>query len=172
MEFIQAILRLLQLLWLLLITALIGNVIASNINASSSNESAINFTMFVAVLSWLAALYGLATAVIESLAIPVVMLALDGLATLFTVIDGIVLAAKLGARNCGGDIRNLGDGWLGYGSSDDVKRCREVQASTVFMWFLFATFVAALAFTLVGFRRSGTSVRSNFSRPHMAQVGA
>jgi uncharacterized membrane protein len=171
MEIILAILRFVQLFWLLLITALIGNVIANNVNASSGNESAINFTMFVAVLSWLAALYGLAAAVIESLAIPIVLLALDGLATLFTVIDGIVLAAKLRTTNCGGDLTNLGGDWLGYGSSDDVKRCREVQASTAFMWFLFATFVAVLAFTLVSFRRSGTSVRSSVGRPHMAQVG-
>jgi hypothetical protein len=171
MEFILSILRVLQLLWLLLITALIGNVIASNVNASSGNESAINFTMFVAVLSWLAALYGLAAAVVESLAVPIVLLGLDGAATLFTAIDGIVLAAKLRAVNCGGSLVNLGGDWLGYGSQDDVKRCREVQASTAFMWFLFATFVAALAFTFMGFRRSGGSVRSSMGRPHMSQVG-
>jgi uncharacterized membrane protein len=168
MEFILAIVRLFQLLWLLLLTALIGNVIASNINASGSAESAVNFTMFVAVVSWLAALYGLAAAVAESLAVPIVLLALDGAATLFTAIDGIVLAAKLRAVNCGGSLADLGDGWIGYGSLDDPKRCREVQASTAFVWFLFALFVVALAFTFMGFRRSGGSMRS--SGPHMSQV--
>lgn len=168
MELIAAIVRILQLFWLLLLTALIGNVIATNVNAAGSAEAAINFTMFVAVLCWLAALYGLAASVVESLAIPLALLALDGAAVLFTAIDGIVLSAKLRVVNCGGDIANLGGDWLGYGSHDDVKRCREVQASTVFVWFLFICFVAGLAFTLIGFRRSGGSVRS--SGPHMSQV--
>lgn len=167
MELIPAILRALQLLWTLLVTALIGNVIASN---HTGHEAAINFSMFVAVLSWLAALYGLVASVIESIAIPVALMALDGLATLFTFIAGVVLAAKLKATNCGGDLdaKKLGSGWIGFGSSDDEKRCREIQASTVFFWFLFATFIAGLFFTFMSFRRAGGSIRS--SGPHMSQV--
>lgn len=168
MEIIQTLVRLLQVFWTLLITALIGNVIATNVNANGMAEAAINFTMFVAVLAWIASLYGLAASLVESLAIPIVLMGLDGAATLFTAIDGIVLAAKLHVVNCGGDISGLGDGWIGYGSADDVKRCREVQAGTTFVWFLFATFVVGLAFTFMSFRRSGTSVRSH--GPHMTQV--
>ncbi|KAH8910994.1 hypothetical protein BR93DRAFT_303703 [Coniochaeta sp. PMI_546] len=163
MDLWQMILRGLQFLWVLLITALIGNVIALNINGSMS---AINFTMFVAVLSWLAVLYGLVVSFVESLAIPIVMLALDGAAALFTLIAGIVLAAKLRAVNCSNP--QQGPGWIGYGSNDDVKRCREIQASTAFMWFLWATFVATLALAFLGFRRMGGSARS--SGPGMSQV--
>ncbi|KAK1771218.1 marvel domain-containing protein [Phialemonium atrogriseum] len=165
MEIIQILIRALQFLWTLLITALIGNVIANNRNG---HMASINFAMFVAVLSWLALLYGLVAAFIESIAIPVAMIVLDGLAVLFTFISAVVLAAKLTAVNCGGNFHNKGSGWIGFGSSNTEKRCREIQASTAFMWFLFASFAASLALAAIGFRRMGGSMRS--SRPTMSQV--
>lgn len=106
MEFIVNILRIVQLLWILLITALIGNVIASNVDAASSAEAAINFTMFVTVLAWIAALYGLAASFVSALAMPIVVLALDGVTTLFTFISAVVLAAKLTAVNCADLVRS------------------------------------------------------------------
>lgn len=164
-------LRGLGLLWTLLITALIGNVIANNNNATTSAESAVNFTMFVAVLSWLALLYGLAASFMSSLARPIIMLPLDGLATLFTFIAAIVLAAKLGVPNCGSiNPRDHSRSWIAFGSDDNEKRCREIQASTAFMWFLWACFVGCLFFTVKAWRGgyTGGSVRS--SRPAMSQV--
>ncbi|KAJ9164735.1 hypothetical protein NKR19_g1142 [Coniochaeta hoffmannii] len=163
MDLWQLILRCLQFLWVLLITALIGNVIALN---NDGHMVSINFTMFVAVLSWLAVLYGLAAAFVESLAIPIVMLALDGAAALFTFIDGIVLAAKLGAPNCGNP--HKGPGWIGFGADNVSKRCREIQASTAFVWFLWATFVATLVLAFMSFRRVGGGARSH--GPGMSQV--
>lgn len=169
-DIIRPLLYILQVLWTLLVTALIGNVIASNINAASSAEAAINFTMFVAALSWLASLYGLVCCFVDAVAIPIVLIALDLLATVFTLISAIVLAAKLRAVNCGGNLdpRNLGASWIGFGSANDHKRCREIQASTAFMWFLFACFAVGTVFTFAGWRRSGGSVRS--SGPGMSQV--
>jgi hypothetical protein len=162
-------LRSLALLWTLLITALIGNVIASNINASSSATAAINFTMFVAALSWVAGLYGLAASFFTALLIPLVVFPLDILAVLFTFIDAIVLAAKLRAVNCGNiGGRNLPRNWIAFGSANDEKRCREIQASTAFMWFLWATFCACLFFTWKQCRSPFGSSRS--SRPNMTQV--
>lgn len=158
-------LRALQFLWTLLITALIGNVIALNING---HMASVNFAMFVAVLSWLAMIYGLAATIISSIAIPVVMLALDGIATLFTFISAIVLSARLGAVNCA-NTAGRGGGWIAYGAANTEKRCREIQASTVFMWFLFISFAATFVLTFLDFRRGGGSMRS--SRPNMAQVG-
>lgn len=166
MELVQAILRGLQLLWALLLTALIGNVIATNVAAAGTATAAINFAMFVVVLSWLAAIFGLASAFVDRLAIPMALLAADGAATLFSLIAGIVLAAKLKAVNCA-ETNDQAPDWIGYGSHDDTKRCREIQASTVFMWFLFITFSAGLVFTYMGFRRGGGSVRSG---PTMSQV--
>ena len=166
----QSVLRILQLLWIVLLTALIGNVIATNVNAASSAQAAVNFSMFVVVLSWLAALYGLITAYVETISMAIVLLALDAAATLFTFIAAVVLAAKLRAVNCGNylDPNDLGGDWIGFGSLDNQKRCRELQASTAFMWFLFACFVGTLFFTAVGWRRGGGgSVRS--SAPTMSQ---
>lgn len=97
MEVVKSILRILQFLFVLLCTALIGNVIASNVSGA---ESAINFSMFVCALAWLAVLYGVVSHFVSAAAIPVVALALDSAATLFTFIDSIVLSAKLQAVNC------------------------------------------------------------------------
>ena len=169
--FINLILRGAALLWTLLITALIGNVIANNVFAASSASAAVNFTMFVAALSWVVCLYAIAATFFSALARPIIMLPLDILAVLFTLISAIVLSAKLRAVNCGNiPGANLPDNWIAYGSFDDEKRCREIQASTVFMWFLWVTFCGGLFFT---FRESrsgfGGSMRS--SRPNMSQVG-
>lgn len=154
MEIIQIAIRGLQLLWIIILTALLGNVIATSNNGSFVSAAAVNFSMFVTVLGWLVTIYGLAVAFVESLAIPIVVMATDALVVLFTFIDAVVLAAMLGVPNCGRE--------------DNEKKCRELQASTVFMWFLFGTFAASLAFALLGYRRGGGSVRSG--GPHMAQV--
>ncbi|KAI1389386.1 marvel domain-containing protein [Hypoxylon trugodes] len=160
---IKSILRILQFLLVLLTTALIGNVIASNISGA---ESAVNFIMFVCALSWLAVIYGVVSHFVAAAAIPVVALALDSAATLFTFIGAVVLAAKLQAVNCSNFGRKTSD-YIAFGSNDDEKRCREIQASTVFLWFLFASFAASLFFVLKEFRRSGGSVRG----PNMSQIG-
>jgi len=177
MGIISAILRGIALLWTLLITALIGNVMANNNNAASSATQAINFTMFVAVWSWLAGLIGLGAAFVAALAVPMVMIPLDILAVLFTFIDAIVLSAKLTAVDCG-NIGNKGRSWIAYGSDNDEKRCREIQASTVFMWFLWVTFMGCLFYTFTESRSglgSGLSnplKRRSRGTPNMAQVGA
>lgn len=159
------ILRALQLLWVLLITALIGNVIATNQDGAMAS---INFTMFVAVVSWIAVLYGLAASLVERIAIPLVMMGLDFLAVLFTFISAVVLSAELTATNCATDYTSKHSGWIAFGSGNTEKRCREIQASTAFMWFLWASFAATLIFAYLSFRRMGGSVRS--ARPHMSQV--
>ncbi|TFB02046.1 Non-classical export protein 2 [Trichoderma ghanense] len=169
-------LRGIALVWTLLITALIGNVIASNVNG---HMVTVNFTMFVAALSWVALLYGLLAIFIESIAVPSALLILDGLATLFTFICAIVLAAELRAPNCGNiPGQHLPSGWIGFGSpGHDETRCREIQASTAFMWFLWACFMLILFLTWRDARSSGftgsmrTSRSSRSSRPAMSQVG-
>lgn len=103
-NFIQAGLRVLQFLWVLLITALVGNVIA---DAFSGNSSSINYAIFVAVFCWLVVLYGLAAAFVESIAMPIALIVLDALAAVFTFIAGVVLAAKLGAHSCGNKVRSF-----------------------------------------------------------------
>jgi len=171
MEIPQLALRALQLLWIVILTGLIGNVIHNTSHAAATATAAVNFSMFVVVVSWLAALFGAAAGFVERIALPIALLGLDAVATLFTFIAAVVLAAKLRAVNCA-DTRGKGAAWIGYGSADDTKRCREIQASTAFMWFLFASFAAGLAITFLGFRRTGGvgGVRGG-GGPTMSQVG-
>ena len=164
MDLFQIIIRAVQFLWTLLITALIGNVMASNRNG---HMKGLNFTMFVAALSWISLIYGFVAAFVESFAIPIAMLILDGLTALFTFINAIVLAALLGGVNCS-NFSHKGSGWIGFGSSNTEKRCREIQASTAFMWFLWVTVSAALALAFMSFRRISVGGRS--SNQHMSQV--
>jgi hypothetical protein len=89
-------LRASQFLWTLLTTALVGNVIAT---AFAGNPSSINYAIFVDVFSWIVLLIGLAAAWMEQSNI--ILIVLDALATIFTFVAGVVLAAKLGVHSCG-----------------------------------------------------------------------
>jgi Zn-dependent membrane protease YugP len=161
-------LRGLGLVFTLIFTALIGNLIASNING---HMVTINFSMFVAALSWVAILFGLVAAVIAALALPIVLLSLDILAVLFTFIDAIVLAAETRAPNCSNlSHANLPHDWIGWGSANNEHRCRKLQAATAFVWFLWATLCVCLFFTFRQYR-SGYAGSSRSSRPNMSQVG-
>jgi len=163
---LQLALRSTEFLWTLIIMALVGNVIAM---AFAGNPASINYAMFVATFSMLVALYGLVVVFIESLAMPLILLVLDGLATLFTFIAGVVLAARLGAHSCSNKSYLLSNG-LTNGSVHMETRCRELQASTAFFWFLFATYAASFFFDFTG--GSGLSSRRSVARgaPSMSQV--
>jgi hypothetical protein len=87
----------LAFLWTLLITALIGNVIA---DAYGGTPSQINYCMFVAVFSWIVLIIGFTGSFIESIPV-VVLLAADALAVLFTFVAAVLLSAKLGVHSCG-----------------------------------------------------------------------
>lgn len=167
MDKLNVALRGLQLFFIVILTGLIGNVIATNLHAAATATAAINFSMFVIVLGWLTSVYGILSDVIPRVAYPVALLALDVASTLFSLICGIVLAAKLKAVNCADTAGQPGD-WIAYGSANDEKRCRQVQASTAFMWFMFAGFTASLVLSLMSFRRGGGSVRTG---PTMSQIG-
>ncbi|EHL00255.1 hypothetical protein GLAREA_03148 [Glarea lozoyensis ATCC 20868] len=165
---VQAILRGSQFLWTLLTTALIGNVIAE---AFAGNPSGINYAIFTSVFCWLVLIYGGVAAFMESLAIPIALLAMDALATLFTFIAGVVLAAKLTVHSCSNRGYVLTNGYTN-GSHNPEKRCRELQASTAFYWFLFASFAASLVMTALSSRGSGITGRGGIRKggPSMSQV--
>lgn len=168
---IKLILRGLELLWTLLLTAIIGNVIALNIDAVGSATAAVNLSMFVAIISWIAVIYGLTAFFVSSLARPVAMIFCDGMVVLFGFIAAIVLAAKLRVINCSSiDPDKLPGDWIGWGSANDEKRCRELQAGTVFMWFLLICFSGNLFFNIKEARSNfGSSYLS--SRPPMSHIG-
>lgn len=99
--FVQFGLRSVQIVFSIIILGLVGNAIAV---AFAGNPSSVNFAIFVAVLAFLISLFGLAAAVVEAIAIPIVLLVADAVATLFTFIAGVVLAAKLGVHSCGNKV--------------------------------------------------------------------
>ncbi|KAI8669208.1 MARVEL domain-containing protein [Fusarium keratoplasticum] len=167
---VKMILRGFELLITLLLTAVTGNVIASNIDAAGTATAAVNFVMFVAAVCWIVSIIGLGSFFASVLDKPVAQLVLDGSVVLFTFIAAIVLAAKLRVVDCG-DInpKALPGDWIAWGSGSDEKRCRELQASTVFMWFLFGSFCGSLFLTVRDVRSTYGSIRG--SRPSMSQIG-
>ncbi|CAK7230554.1 hypothetical protein SBRCBS47491_007623 [Sporothrix bragantina] len=165
------IVRCVQLIFIVICVALIGNVINNNING---HMSAINYALFACIIAWVACLWGMISSFVGMLAEGIFaygLLAFDVLSTIFVFVAAIVIPAKLHAVNCGGDlsVERRGVGWIGFGSEDTEQRCRELQASSAFLWFLFATLVASLVLTLVNFRRGGGSSGGS-SAPHMSQV--
>ncbi|KAM0226634.1 hypothetical protein ACHAP5_012380, partial [Fusarium lateritium] len=115
---IQIILRSTALLMTLLLTALTGSVIASNIDAAGSATAAVNFIMFVAIICWIVCIIGLLSFFVSALDKPLMQLPLDGVAVLFTFIGAIVLAAKLRVVNCGEiNSKALPSDWIAWGSA-------------------------------------------------------
>jgi len=165
---VQTGLRALQLLFTIIILGVIGNAIDE---AFAGNPSSVNYSIFVAVFSFLVVLYGLLAAFMESLAIPVLLMALDGFATLFTFIAGVVLAAFLHVHSCGNKSYVLSN-HMTNGSHNPTKRCHELQAGCAFFWFLFAAFVGSLVMDFTGSRGGMTSSRGGIRRggPSMSQV--
>ena len=104
MHLLQALTRGIQFLWILLITALIGNILAGK----TATNSTVNYAMFTAAFCWIVWFFGLAAIFVESIALPVVLLVLDGMATVFTFVAGVVIAKKLGgAHSCNNDVSVL-----------------------------------------------------------------
>ncbi|KAM0219626.1 hypothetical protein ACHAPA_003413 [Fusarium lateritium] len=170
---IQIILRSTALLMTLLLTALTGSVIASNIDAAGSATAAVNFIMFVAIICWIVCIIGLLSFFVSALDKPLMQLPLDGVAVLFTFIGAIVLAAKLRVVNCGEiNSKALPSDWIAWGSAVDEGRCRRLQASTVFVWFLFACVSGSLFITIRNARNTFGSLRSAASRPSMSQISS
>ena len=111
----QVAVRALQLVFVVILTGLVGDVIAS---AFSGNPSSVNFSMFVIVFAWLAVLYGLVAGVVTSLFIPVALLAIDAISIVLTFIAGTVLAAKLGVHSCSNSVStNITVSCLGFANT-------------------------------------------------------
>ncbi|KUJ18167.1 putative Non-classical export protein 2 [Mollisia scopiformis] len=156
-----------EFLWTLITMALIGNVIAT---AFAGNPSSINYAIFVTVWDMLVVLFGIGAAFMDISAAGIILAVGDIIAALLTFIAGVVLAAKLGVHSCsnGG---YTSTNHLTNGSHDTGKRCRELQASTAFFWFLLPAFAIS---AFLSFKNSGgsSSMRGGIRRggPSMSQV--
>jgi len=165
---LQITLRTIQFVFNIILMALVGNALASIFTGSPAS---INYAMFVSAFAWIVILYGFAAAFIESVAIPLVLIVLDGLATVFSLVGGIVLAARLTVHSCSNK-SYLTSNNLTRDSDHQTKTCRELQASTAFLWFLFASFGVSLVVDFLNSRGSFSSARAGGVRrgPAMSQV--
>ena len=91
-----------QILWTVLILALTGNMIHE---AKAGNPSIVNYVIFVAVFAIVSLVYLTLASAKPSFAVsPLLLVLVDGLCTLFFLIGGIALAAKLGVHSCGNQV--------------------------------------------------------------------
>lgn len=157
-----------QLFCSVIIVALVGNMIAT---AFAGNSSMVNYDMFVGVFGLLSLLYLLPTTFLDSYSMPIANIALDALNVIFWFCAAVATAAYLGVHSCSNRSYTTTN-HITNGSPNTEKRCREAQASTAFLWFGWAAWVASLAFSVMGGSSSGVNMRGGIRRggPSMSQV--
>jgi FtsH-binding integral membrane protein len=161
-------LRAWQLICAIIVIALMGNNIA---RAWSGVHSIINYSLFVGVWWMFTLLYFLPTSFIEKFSIPIVDIAMDALSVLFGFCAAVALPAYIGAHSCSNAAYTSTNGVLNS-SPNGEKNCRHSQATTAFLWFGWAAFVATLALNFMNGRASGANLRGGIRRggPSMSQV--
>jgi hypothetical protein len=148
----------------LIVMSLIGNMIAT---AIAGNHAVVNYDMFVAVFGMLSLLYLLPSAFLERFDIPLASIALDALNALFWFCGAVATAAYLHVHSCSNKAYTLTNK-ITNGSPNTGKRCREAQASTAFLFFGWAAFMASLVFSAMAGR--GNVNMRGIRRPAMSQV--
>ncbi|EMD93246.1 hypothetical protein COCC4DRAFT_49191 [Bipolaris maydis ATCC 48331] len=159
-------LRVWQLICAIIVTALMGNNIA---RATAGTHSIINYSLFVGVWWLLTLLYFLPASFIERFSIPVVDIALDALSVIFGFCAAVALPSYIGAHSCSNSAYTHSNKVLNS-SPNTEQNCRQAQATTAFLWFGWAAFVATLAVSLMNGRGSGANLRSTRRGPAMSQV--
>ncbi|KAF2465530.1 uncharacterized protein BDR25DRAFT_239718 [Lindgomyces ingoldianus] len=149
----------------LIIMALVGNMITT---AFKGNSAMVNYDAFVSVFGMASLLYLLPTAFLDGFSVPVVTIALDALNVLFWFCGAVATAAYLGVHSCSNS-KYTHSNHITNGSPNTKKRCHEAQASTAFMWFGCAAFVASLVFSIMS-NRGSVNMRGGIRRPAMSQV--
>lgn len=161
-------LRAWQLICALIVTALMGNNIA---RANHGTHSIINYSLFVGVWWLFTLLYFLPTSFIDRFSVPIVDIALDALSVIFGFCAAVALPSYIGAHSCSNSWYTHHNSVLNS-SPDTEQNCRQAQATTAFLWFGWAAFVATLAANMMNGRGSGANLRSGVRRggPAMSQV--
>lgn len=165
MSVINLALRLFQLLMTVLVMALTGNEIAMGANSAVNN-----YVLFCSAWALLFLLWQTPASVKESLIfVPIAMLAVDVLTTIFWFCGAVALAAELHVHSCNNYFYRSTNQVI-RGASDQFGACREAQASTAFLWFGFAAFVGSTVFSGLGLGKSGVSSGGIRRGPAMSQV--
>ncbi|KAJ6257300.1 hypothetical protein Dda_8189 [Drechslerella dactyloides] len=122
-----------QLFLNVLTLALAGALVAQQTIGGSPSQ--VNFALFASIFSMLTLFYTLFAAITDG-GNTIILLAVDGLNTLFVFAAATALAAGLGVHSCG----NMGyvtTNSITNGNPDVTARCHEAQALCAFLWFLF-----------------------------------
>jgi ABC-type dipeptide/oligopeptide/nickel transport system permease subunit len=163
-------LRAWEFLWSLLIMALVGNMIAE---AFAGNPGTVNYSMFVSVFSMVSLFYLIPASWNSDWAFhPIIMVVVDVLNCIFFFCAAIALAAKLRCHSCGNQ-SYLASNEITNGAHNMGKRCREAQASTAFLWFGWAGYMASVIISVLMSRSSTSNLRGRSGsrrRPNMTQV--
>lgn len=156
-----------QFICSLIVMALIGNMIAT---AFAGNSSMVNYDMFVAVFGMLSLLYLLPTSFLSGYSIPIVNIGLDALNAIFWFCGAVATAAYLHVHSCSNRAYTTTN-HITNGSPNTEKRCREAQASTAFLWFGWAAWMATLVLSVLA-GRGNANLRGGVRRggPAMSQV--
>lgn len=167
---VQLGLRVWEFVWTLLVMSLVGNMIAE---AFAGNPSSINYIMFVSAFSMFTLFYLFPASWNSDWAIhPIFMIVLDALNCVFFFCAAIALAAKLECHSCTNK-SYLIHNEITNGAHNMTKRCREAQASTAFLWFGWAGYMASVIISVFMARSSTVNMRGRSGsrrRPNMAQV--
>ncbi|KAF2036749.1 hypothetical protein EK21DRAFT_51526 [Setomelanomma holmii] len=158
--------------WQLICAILVTAFMANNIDrATHGTHSIVNYSLFVGVWWLLTLLYFLPTSFVEKFSIPVVDIVMDGLSVLFGFCAAVALAAYLGAHSCSNRAYTTSNS-VCNSSPNTEQNCRQAQATTAFLWFGWAAFVATLAINFMNGRGSGANLRGGIRRggPSMSQV--
>ncbi|KAJ5555347.1 hypothetical protein N7535_007782 [Penicillium sp. DV-2018c] len=167
---VQLGLRASEWLWSLLVMALVGNMIAQSF---AGDPATVNYAMFTAVFSMFTLFYLVPASFNIDWAIhPIILIVVDALNCIFFFTSAIALAARLESHSCSNRSYLLHNE-ITNGSHHMGKRCREAKASTAFLWFGWASYMASVIISVL-MSRSGPSVRSRTGPtrrgPNMAQV--
>ncbi|KAH7083440.1 marvel domain-containing protein [Paraphoma chrysanthemicola] len=158
--------------WQLICAILVTAFMANNIDrATNGTHSIVNYSLFVGVWWLFTLLYFLPTSFIDKFSIPIVDVAMDGLSVLFGFCAAVALPAYLGVHRCSNRSYTMSNG-VTNSSPNTEQNCRQAQATSAFLWFGWAAFVATLVINIMNGRGSGANLRGGIRRggPSMSQV--
>ncbi|EFR02797.1 hypothetical protein MGYG_05797 [Nannizzia gypsea CBS 118893] len=170
----SAALRFIQLALAVIVMALIGNMIDDAIRGSSS---VVNYNLFVSAFILLSLLYLIPASLSDTVMFhPVLTFIIDALCCVFAFCGAIALPARQHVHSCSNRAYTSTNP-VSRGSKSLEKTCREGQAATAFLWFLWFAFLLSTLYSLwrVKQRYSGGGDRQRTSpnrgqTPTMSQV--
>lgn len=138
--------RLLAVVCLVIVLGLTAALVSNHYN------SQVVYALFTAIFAMLSVLlYGALALFIETLAQPIIMVVIMALNFIFTVSATAALAAALGVHSCTNNY------WVKFNGliAGSVGRCRQLQASVVFLAVLCAMFLSLLILWIVFLAQNG-----------------